>query len=486
MAALKRSIARLLLLVPVLAVPSRTLAASDSVCLTELPTAIESVINRPEFVRSRFGILVQTLGTGQTLYERDSQKFFIPASNTKLLTTAAALQKLGARYRVRTSVYQVPGGMGTSLRVVGRGDPSFTDSQLQDLARQLKQKGIQQINQLSVDESYYQGNAVNEAWAVGDVQQSYGVPVSNLIVNSNSIDLTAVPQTVGQPLQLKWLNNADVPTWQVENYTKTVDAKSGEYVELERDLLHPILRVYGQLRQGGEAFTTSVGVNDPAEHFSRHFQQALLKEGIRVDRTEVLRGKFRPVDPKTEVAAVDSPVLGDLVKHTNQESDNFYADSILKLLGSEPSEGSTTAERGLTALTQTLTSFKVDPTGFSIKDGSGLARQNLITPGVLVQVLQVMSQQPNGTLFRSSLPVAGISGTLRSRFKNTPAQGMVQAKTGTLSGMSSLSGYISPPNYSPLVFSIIVNHTKEDTFAQRSAIDQIVLKLVTVRSCQKG
>jgi serine-type D-Ala-D-Ala carboxypeptidase/endopeptidase (penicillin-binding protein 4) len=480
MPVLKRSIVGL---VPFfLLVAPRAIAAPSSICVNELPTAIASVVKHPEFERSRVGILVQTLSTGQTLYEQDARKFFVPASNTKLLTTAAALQVLGARYRIRTSVYQMPTEQGVSLRVVGRGDPSFGDAQLQDLAKQLKQRGIQKIDQLWVDESYYQGNAVNENWAVGDIQESYGVPISNLMVNANSIDLTVTPQKVGQPLQLTWKNNADVPPWQIENDTKTVDQKGGEFVELERDLLKPILRVSGQLRQGSEAFTTSVGVADPAFHFSKHFEQALTKEGIRVDRTEVLRGSFQPVDAKTEVAAVDSPVLADLVKQSNLESDNFYADAILKLMGSEPGEGKTT-DRALKTLRQTLTRFKVNEAGFTIVDGSGLARQNLISPEVLVQVLRMMSQQPMGTVFRGSLPVAGMSGTLRSRFQTSPAKGIVQAKTGTLSGISALSGYISPPNYQPLVFSIIVNHTRKDTVQQRQAIDEIVGKLATLRSC---
>jgi serine-type D-Ala-D-Ala carboxypeptidase/endopeptidase (penicillin-binding protein 4) len=481
MTVFKRSIVGLIPLV-LAAVPFRTIAAPPSICLNELPTAIESVIRHPELQRSQVGILVQTLSTGQTLYERDAQKFFIPASNTKLLSTAAALQSLGARYRIRTSVYQMP-GESVSLRVVGRGDPSIGDAQLQDLARQLRQKGIQKIDQLWLDESYYQGNAVNPSWAVGDIQESYGVPISNLMMNSNSIDLTMTPQKVGQPLQLTWKNPADIPPWQIENYTQTVDAKGAEYVELERDLQKPILRVYGQLREGAEAFTTSVGVADPAMHFSKHFVQALAKEGIRVDRTEAMRGKFQPVEGQTEIAAIESPILSELVKQANQESDNFYADALLKLLGAEPMDGSTTTARGLEKLGKTLTQFKVDESGYAIVDGSGLARQNLISPITLVQVLRMMSQQPMGTLFRASLPVAGLSGTLRSRFKGSPAQGIVQAKTGTLSGISALSGYISPPNYSPLVFSIIVNHTRKDTIQQRQAIDQIVEKLVMLRSC---
>ena len=198
-----------------------------------------------------------------------------------------------------------------------------------------------------------------------------------------------------------------------------------------------------------------------------------------------------------ELAAVESPKLAELIKETNRESNNLYAEVLLRLLGKVtgnmpvlqtltgkmPVPQEDTSEIGLKELKTALTQLGVNPNSYKLADGSGLSRHNLISPEALVQTLRLMANSPTASVYRASLPVAGESGTLKNRLISTPNRVILQAKTGTLSGVSALSGYIEVPNYEPLVFSIIVNQSDQSAAKVRSATDEIVLLLNRLRRC---
>ncbi|MBW4683148.1 MAG: D-alanyl-D-alanine carboxypeptidase/D-alanyl-D-alanine-endopeptidase [Microcoleus vaginatus WJT46-NPBG5] len=463
--------------------------ATQPICPAQLPEAIDAIANRPQFSRARWGILVEPLSPtdGQTLYNRQGESYFIPASNEKLLTTAAALTKLGTQFRIRTSVYGTPvSGGEASLRVVGRGDPSLTDAHLASLAQQLKSRGIRQVGQMVVEDSYFQGQPVNPNWQWEDVQAGYGAPVNSLIVNENAINLTLSPQAAGQPLSVTWDDPKEARAWRVENNSITVGPNELEFLEVGRDLSRPIVRIKGQLRAGAEPEEVGVAIVNPAENFLQRFRQALAAEGIAVKRAQV--GAGTPTVGEVELAAVESPPLSELVMKTNQESNNLYAEALLRSLGvvakADPAmAGKDTADAGLEVLKATLTQLGVNPETYIPEDGSGLSRHNLVSPEALVQTLRAMANSPAAEIYQTSLPVAGVSGTLKYRFRDTTAQGIIQAKTGTVTGVSALSGYARPLNYPPLVFSIIVNQSHQSAGQQRQAIDEIVLLLTRLRSC---
>jgi serine-type D-Ala-D-Ala carboxypeptidase/endopeptidase (penicillin-binding protein 4) len=459
----------------------------SNLCPAQLNGAINTVVNRVPFRRSRWGILVQTLATQgkyTTLYDRDGQHYFTPASNTKLLTTAAALTQLKSQYRIRTSIHRVAATNNqTVLRVVGRGDPSLTPKELQSLAQQLSQKGIKRIDRLIGDDSYFGGAIVNPNWEWGDLQAGYGATVNSLIVNQNAIGLTLFPQTLGQPLRVQWDDPTEAAGWQVANTSRTVDAQAPEFLEVGRDFSKPILQIKGQLRVGAESETVTVAVADPAQHFLQHLRRALIAQQIPVGQTLVTTTASSIPEP--EIAFVQSPPLATLLAETNQESNNLYAEALLRSLSKIPPTNTANPglETGLANLKTTLSRLGVDASGYSLVDGSGLSRLNLISPTALVQTLQAMATAPEAKIYRASLAVGGESGTLRNRFRNTPAQGNLQAKTGTLTGAIALSGYVNPPGYQPLVFSILVNQSTEPTPSLRSAIDEIVLLLTQLKSC---
>lgn len=457
--------------------------AKRSVCAVQLEQAIGPIISQPAYQRSRWGILIQTASTAsspaKTLYARDAQRYFIPASNVKLLTTAAALQKLGPSFRIRTSVYQSnPSSTASvSLRVVGHGDPSLTDAELKTLAQQLSTQGIRQVVQLVGDDQYFQGEPTNPSWDWEDVQAGYGAPVNSLILNQNAIGLQLFPQALGQPLQVVWENPAAAVGWRIENRSRTVAANVPEFLSVGRDLGQPILKVSGQLRVGSDPEPVAVAVLNPAQTFLQRFQTILAAEKITVAQTGLTSQPLAPTD--VERGAIVSPPLATLLIETNQQSNNLYAEALLRTLG-KPCTGSNcddTGEVGLAVMKATLTGLGVDPKGYSLADGSGLSRRNLVSPEALVQTLQAMGRSPQTKVFRASLSVAGTSGTLRNRFKNTPAQGVLVGKTGFVSSVAALSGYLDRPDQPRLVFSIIVNQADQPYGTLNQAIDAIGLTM---------
>ncbi|WP_445301084.1 D-alanyl-D-alanine carboxypeptidase/D-alanyl-D-alanine endopeptidase [Microcoleus sp. D2_18a_B4] len=473
------------------AVAAQTSAVAGDICPRELGAQVDAIANRPEFSRSRWGILIQPLSSTATLYSRDAQKYFIPASNAKLLTTAAALQKLGGDFRIKTSVYS---GENGSLYVAGRGDPSIAEAQLKSLAQQLKQRGISQVNQLIGDDSYFQGSAVNPNWEWEDAQAGYGAPINSLIFNQNAIDLLLSPQAIGQPLKVTFAEPKLANQWQLQNNTVTVAQNESEFIEVGREFDRPIIRVGGQLKVGAEPESAYVAVVNPANNFLQQFQQVLAAEGIPVKQALVASASR---NLNQELATVESPPLAELVRETNRVSNNLYAEVLLRLLGKVtdkmpvpqtltgkmPVPQEDTGESGLKELKTVLTQLGVNPNSYRLADGSGLSRHNLITPEALVETLRFMANSPAASIYRQSLPIAGESGTLKNRFNVTPNRVIMQAKTGTMSGVSALSGYIEVPNYEPLVFSIIVNQSDLSTAKMRSATDEIVLLLNRLRRC---
>ena len=480
--------------------------SSSSLCPAQLGAAIEAVINRPQYIRARWGISIETLSSSQTLYGHDAKKYFIPASNVKLLITAAALHQLGSEFRIRTSVYGTKEG---SLRIVGRGDPSLTDVHLRELTQQLSRQGIRQVRQLIAEDDYFQGYAINPNWEWEDVQADYGAPVNSLILNQNTVELKLLPQQLGQPLQVVWTDPTEATRWQIENKSVTAQPSEPTLINVSRNFTKPVLRITGKMGVNSEPESVALAVLDPTEHFLHHFRRALAAEKINANadtRRYTQISKLISVNPRpsagrlsggnlrselsmrafAELASVESPPLSKLLVETNQNSNNLYAEALLRTLGAKASNApapTNSVEMGLAVVKSTLTRLGVDPTGYILADGSGLSRHNLVSPEALIQTLKAMAKSPEASVYRASLSVAGVNGSLRNRFRNSAAQGIVQAKTGTISGAVALSGYLDTPEYEPLVFSIIVNQSNQPPATLRQAINEIVLLLTSLDRC---
>ncbi|MEM9809302.1 MAG: D-alanyl-D-alanine carboxypeptidase/D-alanyl-D-alanine-endopeptidase [Cyanobacteria bacterium P01_D01_bin.56] len=444
--------------------------SADAYCRADLTQQLDTVTQQPFLKKARVGILVETQ-SGQVIYSRDADRYFVPASNVKLLTTAAALSSLGPDFTIRTSVYGQPNS--GPLHVVGRGDPTFGNDQLNALASQLKSQGVQTVSSLLGNDGYFAGSTVNPNWEWEDVQAGYGAPANSLILNANELGLTLYPQAVGQPLRVEWDDPALQRQWQVENFSRSVGAGQPEYVDIGRDLSRPVLQVYGQLISGAAPETASVAVPNPAEYFVGRFRQILSQQGISVAQT----GLTVAAPNGAELAAVTSPPLAQWMVRTNRNSKNIYAEAMLKSLGAKDPEDATAA--GIDAMETILQRMGVSPDLYNIVDGSGLSRHNLATPQAFVDTLQAMDRSPHTATYRNSLAMAGTSGTLRNRLGGIRFRG----KTGAVSHNASLSGYLEPPNYQPLVLSVMINNLDQPGRVLRQTIDDLVRKIAQIRNC---
>lgn len=448
------------------------------VCETDLKQKIDAILNKEELKRSHWGILVKSLDQQTTLYELNSEKYFIPASNVKLLTTAAALIQYKANYQIKTPVYS----LGTSpnlqvLKVVGKGDPTFDSEQLETLAKQLKRKGIERIENLIVEDSSFNSQVINPTWEWEDIQFYYAPSVNQLILNENAVILTLTPQELGEKLTVKWSDPIAAQQWTINNQTVTGEENSPYSVSINRNFEKPLLTITGSLAKDSEPDIFGMAVVNPGKYFLDSLEFYLEKEGITVINSEVIydNSKLEKLERITEIS---SNSLQETITKANQDSNNLYAESLLNLLVDNTLENSS-----IDNLKTILTQLGLDANLYHLKDGSGLSRHNLVTPEALVNLLSLMNQIPEAEIYRNSLAVGGMNGTLKNRFKDTILEGKVQAKTGTLSGSSSLSGYIEPMNYEQLAFSIMVNQSNLPASELRKIIDQIVINLGHLKQC---
>ncbi|MEL6581378.1 MAG: D-alanyl-D-alanine carboxypeptidase/D-alanyl-D-alanine-endopeptidase [Cyanobacteria bacterium J06621_12] len=442
-------------------------------CDRDLDRVIAQVINRSQLKRSRWGIEVQTLA-GDSLYSLDGDKFFNPASAAKLLVSAAGILELGAQYRIETPIYS--GGTPPvldSLRLKGQGDPTISSQSLKDIVHQLQDKGIKRIENLIIDDSYFAPPAINPTWEWVDVHSYFATAANSTILNQNTVTLTLLPQEIGQPVKFWWNDAIAASQWQVINQATTGEADLEYAVEIDGDLGKPLLKLRGELAVNERPDVWDLAVVDPAQYFLETLRLYLSQGGIKVDRGIVVEQQETYVD--TKLTAIDAPPLSKILAGINQESNNLYAEVLGKILAQKMQ-----VDTSIDAVNQTLERLGIDSENYVLIDTSGLSRQNLVTPQTLVAVLQLMSQDSD---YRESLAVAGTSGTLKRRFVDTPIQGKLWAKTGTLTGVGALSGYLQTQHRGLLAFSVLVNNSELEHREIRRAIDEIVVILNRLQQC---
>jgi serine-type D-Ala-D-Ala carboxypeptidase/endopeptidase (penicillin-binding protein 4) len=462
-------------------------STAAQLCPAQIAPAIESILNRPALQTSHWGIAVQPLNTSSNaslLYGYNASKLFLPASNAKLLTTAVALSKFTPQFRAITPLY----GTGTAptlkmLRIIGQGDPALSEQKLTQVAQQLAAQGIRRIENLVGVDTVYAGLPFVPSWQWEDFQSGDGLPINGLILNENVVSLQVTPRAVGQPLQTQWLSSE--PPVTLDNQTLTI-AKSGkEFLEVYRN--GGTVSLQGQLQVGSQPDTIDIPVPNANARFMQRFRRILQQRQIQVDRFSLVTARNHPLAAptltgETQVAGIEFPSLAAWIAEVNQDSNNLYAEALLRRLGVTVTPNRSAQDAGLTALRQGLSQFGVSPTSHVLADGSGLSRKNLVSPLAFVQTLQGIARSPYFKTFQDSLAIAGKSGTLARRFLNTPVQGRLYGKTGTLQGVSSLSGYLYKTE-PPLVFSIIVNHSNQENAVLRQATDEIVLLLSRLKRC---
>ncbi len=471
-----------------------------------LTNAIDRVLEDKDAGRARWGVFVMSQKDGRVLYSRDADKLFTPASNMKVYTTAVALDLLGADYRWRTSAYakkqpDAGGIIDGDLTLYGRGAPDLISKangdapSLTSLADQVYQAGVREVRgNIIGDNTYFRGELFGEGWQWNDIQWYFGAEPSALSIDENSVEVTIAPAKQGGNASV--VVNPNSSPVHLTNTARTAERDETTSIGIIRDLSSNDVRVWGDFPVNGHAFSAFLSVHDPASWAANLFRQALTSRGVKVTgeaRSRDFRAENAGVfDPQKsfEIAHEDSEPLGKIVHRTNKESNNLFAELILRTIGKE--RGSLAPdpdprkhrergddEAGTAVVRSWLESKGISTKGLAIRDGSGLSRLDLITPETTARLLAAIANTGSAPVFHESLPIAGRDGTLNSRLKQLT--GRISAKTGTLTYTHSLSGYATTPVNDTLIFSIMCNDATAADHAPLRIIDEIATAIADFR-----
>jgi D-alanyl-D-alanine carboxypeptidase/D-alanyl-D-alanine-endopeptidase (penicillin-binding protein 4) len=464
-------------------------ANSERLCPAQLQKEVEKVAQSPKLQASRVGVFVQTNDSNpQILANLDGDRYFMPASNAKLFITAIALKILGVNYQFSTRLmsHNLPNAKGeieNGLWVVASGDPSFRSTTgLKALVTQLKDKGVKRIDGGIWTLTSRKGAEVADSWEWSDLQEYYAAIASPFTINENALDWTITPNTIGKPAIFSWDQPFLATDWHVSNQSITVSADSTYDLKVVRPYGRKELIITGQMPEKSEPELGGVAIPNPKANFLDLLRQELTKQGISVS-SDINANNAKKLPPTQDLAIALSPPLSELIVTTNKDSNNLYAELLLRALGDRLHETipDDSVLGGMMIINKYLQSINISPNSVLLADGSGLSRRSLTTPRAIVKLLQSMASD---LYFRRSLAISNVDGTLTNRFKNTSAQGLFQAKTGSLTGVIALSGYANPQNFHEVIFSIIINNSNLPTRELQQYVDAIALLLTRLEPCE--
>jgi D-alanyl-D-alanine carboxypeptidase/D-alanyl-D-alanine-endopeptidase (penicillin-binding protein 4) len=368
---------------------------------------------------------------------------------------------------------------------------------LEALADQVVQAGVRTVDGNVVgDDSFFLDEPYGESWGWDDLQWDYGAPISALTFNENTIGLSLkADESVPGATLADWTPKLDFYT--LDNSMTLAPAGQTPHPGLERRSGSMLVRAWGTVSPSG--LNLGLAVDDPAQFTALAFKEALRSRGVKVEGSAVARHKYANVPgdflteraqplklKRSELSRVEVPVAGRkllAVRHSvpvaqdiaviNKVSQNLHAELLLRLLGAVHGTDGSFAQ-GTRVVRQFLTDAGVDDAEFYLCDGSGMSPHDQIAPHAFTKLLAYASRQPWGAAWRATLPVAGVDGTLRSRYKDSPLKGRLWAKTGTLDEVNTLSGYLTTASGKTLAFSILANGHRPGDNAAMQTIDQIV------------
>ncbi len=472
-----------ILLVPVLIF---TLWVPEALANTAMIRALGPRISEARRSSPDLGVHVVEVASGEEVYGYRADEMQVLASNTKLFTTAAAFDLLGSGFEydtpvlIRGSVYA--GALGGDVAVVGSGDPNLSgrlyggDSfhVFRDWARALKGRGVSRVRgDLYLVRGLFDSRVLHPDWPPDQLARWYEAPVDSLSFADNCVTVRVSPGARRGAPGVVELDPA-IDLFRVVNRVTTTASRRAQRVAVHRQPGSYEILVSGAVYQRSGPIEAVVTVPDPVEYFGAALELALAQEGVAIDGATRVVGSL-PGDVWERVASARSDLLTTLAV-TNQKSQNFYAESLIKLLAARTAgEGSWPA--GARVVADFLRRAGL-PDGFELADGSGMSRGNRATPRHLTTLLRHMYLRPDGKTFVETLPASGgDEGTWSFRLREAPYRGNVWAKTGTLSGVSSLSGYARALSGHVYAFSILCNGTGS-VWRARRAQDSIVRALV--------
>ncbi len=471
--------------------------AAPSSSLIRLQHDIDAILNAPALSHGFFGVLVKSMRRGETFYSLNAGKLMMPASTMKVVTAAAAAERLGWDYRYDTRLFALgpidaADGVGVlhgDLVVVGSGDPSIDDWDgaatrlFADWASQLKSAGISAIDGRIVgDDNAFDDTGIGFGWSWDDLAAGFSAGVSALQFNEGSVQVTIAPgATVGATATVKI--DPDAGGLTVSNLITTGVAGASAAIERRRLPGTSRLELRGLVPLRGRTISQTVSVDNPTMYFVTALRQALIADGIDV------RGPAVDVDdldaPPARGAAMpivthQSQPLSMLVTPLLKLSQNQYAETLLKTIGAGGGIG--TAETGRAAVRSVLDGWGIGTGGLIQVDGSGLSRYNYVTPETLVAILSHVDRDERlRGPYEAALPIAGRDGTLEGRMKGTAAEGNARVKTGSMANVRAMAGYVQTADGEKLAFAILANNLDAPGGAVSAANDAIVVRLATFK-----
>ncbi|GAA1613223.1 D-alanyl-D-alanine carboxypeptidase/D-alanyl-D-alanine-endopeptidase [Kribbella sancticallisti] len=444
-------------------------AAPAAVQATPLQQQLDALLADSRFQGSQVGLVVRDATTGETLYDRNGATRLLPASNTKLFSSAAAMETLGAGYKFHTDVLATApvrdGKLRGDIYLKGYGDPTALESDYVDLAKQVAKSGVKRISgDLVADDTYFDKVRLGDSWAWDDEPFYYSAQISALTLapdtdyDSGTAIVESLPGgTVGAPVKLALVPANGV--LKLVNTATTGAAGSANTLNVERDHGTNIVRVTGSVPAGATVGQDWVTVWEPALYAADVFKRALAAEGVRVD------GRIRPAAAPAaaqQLARDESMTVGELMNPFMKLSNNMHAETLVKAMGAVV-KANGNWPTGLGVVTEYAKSVGVPTSTIRLSDGSGLSRKVNVTAQSVTDLLLATQQEPWFQQWYDALPIAGnpnrfVGGTLRSRMANTPAANNLRGKTGSLTGVTALSGYVSTKDGRKLVFSMISNN----------------------------
>lgn len=461
--------------------------------LESLREELDYIFDDPSFANAYWGVSIRSLDNSQLIYARDEYKGLMPASNMKIYSTAAALLLLGPDFRYETKLYSTDpnprdGVIRGDLYVLGSGDPSFAArfhkgnplAPLQAWAKELKSKGIRRIEGNIVgDDDVFDEVGAHSSWNYGYLSSWYAAESAGLCLNDNCYDVFVSPgNAVGQIAKVRSIPPAVYGDFVIG--AKTTERGSRSNITVHRRLDTNIFDIKGTVPMGSSESKFYVTVHNPTHFFVTVLKDVLENAGIEVagkpyDIDDLDKSQFDLSSMKL-MATYQSPPLMEIIQAVNKPSQNLYADQLLRTLGYRfGSIGS--FEEGAKVVQAFLENQGIDTTGFAMADGSGLSRNNLVTPHQTVALLETLYRHDYFSYFLESLPVAGVDGTIRSRMRGTRAEGQVYAKTGFINRVRCLSGYVTTLDGETLAFSLMTNNYTVPTSVANRLQDQVCERL---------
>ena len=445
----------------------------------EIPQALEA-----SGEGSRFGVMAATLG-GKVVRASRADERFIPASNTKLFTAAAAFRLLPdlrkSQPELGTTLHLVPepDGKPPSLRLAGAGDPTVRDGAdcvsncLHELADAIVRRGITRVTDVYGDETFFPHEPFGLGWSWNNLPFYFGAPVSALTVNGNAAGLRVSPGAAeGAPVSAVWAPGDDVLRLNIEAITSATGSEN--LLSVLRWPGSDEVQITGSLPAGTPPRSYFLSVPDPAKTATERLVRLLRARGVTVEGGAKVRLR-NDLMVDAELARLTPPPLLETVINTAKDSDNLSAEVLLRHMAR--AVGGESADDGLDAVHAMLDEAGIDRNGIELFDGSGLSPYNRVTPEATVQFLTWTTTQNWGEAFRATLPVGGKAGSLSRRFRGTPLEGRIFAKTGTVQGVNALSGFLTAASGQTLVFSVISNDRAADAAPATPAMDAMLLAL---------